>query len=307
MPARPRLDAILSAVSPSGFAASPVLSTEAIRTSVLLPWNGVSLERYVSQPGQDMPSTTTEHAIWQLLSRSAPGERPASCGCNVSVRVLKRRGARTGGPLDRIRPARSKPGVGWMHCEVDQGLIHKVAKEVGYRHNADLPFDTNPRDPTIETIIDLLAAEMDLSGSSGALYTDSLIHALAVRLLLLANTSGHAAAAAYGVSSLPPGALKRVKQRIEDGLGGALSLDTLADESGYSRTHFLRMFRSATGLTPHQYVLDRRVRRAQDLLQRTRAPLAGVAVECGFSSQSHMTDVFRTRIGVTPFEHRRPA
>ena len=305
MSARTVLGAISSAVSPLGFVASPVLSTEETRTSSALSWKGLSLERYVSQPGRDMAPNMTEHAIWRMLSTSALGQRSASCDCNVSIRVLKSCGSRTAAPVDRINSAAAQTGIDWTHCEVDHVLIHKVAKEIGYRHNTDLPFNTNPQDSTIEMIVGLLATEMDLGGTSGALYTDSLAHALAVRLLLLPNTSGHAVAAAYGVSFLPPKALKRVKERIEDELGCVLSLDALAEESGYSRTHFLRMFRSATGLTPHQYVLARRVRRAQDLLQRTQAPLAEVAVECGFSSQSHMTDVFRTRVGVTPFEHRR--
>jgi AraC family transcriptional regulator len=79
----------------------------------------------------------------------------------------------------------------------------------------------------------------------------------------------------------------------------------LAEESGYSRAHFLRMFRTATGITPHQYVLDVRIRHAQESLKRKGTNLIDVAALCGFSSQSHMTSVFRKRLGVTPAEFRR--
>jgi AraC family transcriptional regulator len=84
-----------------------------------------------------------------------------------------------------------------------------------------------------------------------------------------------------------------------------LSLASLANESGYSRAHFLRMFRAATGLTPHQYVLERRLSAAQQLLRQSTMLLADIALKCGFSSQTYMNDVFRKRLGVTPQKYRR--
>ena len=97
-----------------------------------------------------------------------------------------------------------------------------------------------------------------------------------------------------------PRILSRVREKIEANLDSDLSLESLAEDSGYSRTHFLRMFRAATGLTPHQYVLDLRLRRAQDCLRQSGSSIIDVAVSCGFSSQSHMTSVFRQRLEMTP-------
>jgi AraC family transcriptional regulator len=96
-----------------------------------------------------------------------------------------------------------------------------------------------------------------------------------------------------------------VKEKIEANLDTDLSLDCLARESGYSRYHFLRMFRTATGRTPHQYVLDLRLQRAQDCLKKKEASIIDVAIACGFSSQSHMTTVFRRHLEMTPAEFRR--
>src|SRR5476651_539494 len=109
------------------------------------------------------------------------------------------------------------------------------------------------------------------------------------------------------LAGLVPRILSRVREKIESNLDADLSLDTLAAESGYSRAHFLRMFRAATGLTPHQYVLDLRIRRAQECLRQKDASIIDVAVSCGFSSQSHMTTVFRQRLEMTPAEFRRSA
>jgi AraC family transcriptional regulator len=98
-----------------------------------------------------------------------------------------------------------------------------------------------------------------------------------------------------------------VREKIEANLDTDLSLESLAEESGYSRAHFLRMFRAATGLTPHQYVLELRLRRAQDCLRKRHARIIDIALSCGFSSQSHMTSVFRQRLEMTPAAFRRNA
>jgi AraC family transcriptional regulator len=65
------------------------------------------------------------------------------------------------------------------------------------------------------------------------------------------------------------------------------------------------MFRAATGLTPHQYVLEQRLHRARQLLEQKETALADIAVACGFSVQTHMTDNFRKHLGITPGEYRR--
>jgi AraC family transcriptional regulator len=69
--------------------------------------------------------------------------------------------------------------------------------------------------------------------------------------------------------------------------------------------HFARLFKHSTGLPPHQYVIACRVERAKELLrERDRLPLADVAAEVGFSSQSHFTRHFKRLVGVTPRRFR---
>ena len=93
---------------------------------------------------------------------------------------------------------------------------------------------------------------------------------------------------------------------MEEHLQDKLSLDELAHEADYSRAHFLRMFRAATGKTPHQYLTERRIERAKSmLLEAKKISLIDVAARCGFSSQSHLTRVFRKQVGTTPTEFKR--
>jgi len=113
-------------------------------------------------------------------------------------------------------------------------------------------------------------------------------------------------AIAKQIAPLPHAILQRVTEYMEEHLQDNLSLDQLARETDYSRAHFLRMFRATTGKTPHQYLTQRRIERAKSMLMEAeKISLTDIAACCGFSSQSHMTRVFREQVGVTPSEFKR--
>ena len=83
-----------------------------------------------------------------------------------------------------------------------------------------------------------------------------------------------------------------------------LSLGRLASEAGLSPFHFARQFKRVTGQSPHQYLLAIRIERARALLAERSLSLVDVALRLGFSSQSHLTSVFRRAIGLTPGVYR---
>jgi AraC family transcriptional regulator len=77
---------------------------------------------------------------------------------------------------------------------------------------------------------------------------------------------------------------------------------------GLNPYHFARQLKGATGLPPHQYVIDRRVERARLLLHAgTDLSLAEVALRAGFSDQSQFSRHFKRLVGVTPGQFRAPA
>ena len=81
-------------------------------------------------------------------------------------------------------------------------------------------------------------------------------------------------------------------------------LTDVAAEVGLTPYHFSRSFKAATGVSPHQYIIELRLTRAREMLQQSNVPLADVAYAVGFSSQAHMTDTFRKKVGVTPAKLR---
>jgi transcriptional regulator GlxA family with amidase domain len=103
---------------------------------------------------------------------------------------------------------------------------------------------------------------------------------------------------------LPPRALRRVREFIEAHLEENISVQALADIAGLSMCHFARAFKQSEGVPPHDYLVQCRVRRAQQLLADTDLPLSEIAVAVGFADQSHCARRFREHFGLTPSGYR---
>ena len=91
----------------------------------------------------------------------------------------------------------------------------------------------------------------------------------------------------------------RAKALIADDPGAATSLAALSRETGLSRYQVVRAFAKETGLTPHAYMVQRRLAAAREMIAR-RVPLIEVASACGFADQSHFTRHFTRSYGMTP-------
>ncbi|MBY5542658.1 helix-turn-helix transcriptional regulator [Rhizobium leguminosarum] len=101
-----------------------------------------------------------------------------------------------------------------------------------------------------------------------------------------------------------PKRLQRVFDFIEARIAAEISLDDLAAEACLSPFHFARMFRKASGLTPHRYVTERRIEAAKEKLRLAGSSLVEIALDIGFGSQANFTRVFRKMTGLTPGQYR---
>ena len=127
---------------------------------------------------------------------------------------------------------------------------------------------------------------------------------------LAAVEMGRLQAGASGVRERPVAeiggrAIGLVRAFVEDNLARDISLDDMAGIAGLSRYHFLRVFKAATGETPHRYVLARRTERAKEMLRQTQLPLTDIAVATGFKSAPRFVRSFREVTGTTPGVWRR--
>lgn len=154
--------------------------------------------------------------------------------------------------------------------------------------------------------ISLDLAQEALNGlPNGRLYTQGLCVALMGVLAGRYVTSGEMLSSPT-VGRFGPLQQKRLTDLIQQHMAADLSLTRLADEVGLSAHHFLRVFKATFGTTPHRYVQQRRMEAAAAALQRQRfRPIVDIALEHGFASQAHMTDLMRRHLGVTPHALRR--
>jgi AraC family transcriptional regulator len=104
---------------------------------------------------------------------------------------------------------------------------------------------------------------------------------------------------------LAPWQLRLARDTINANLKRELSLEHIARECRLSVSHFARAFTRSTGVTPHRWLMQRRVELAKDLMLTTDASLVDVSLMCGFSDQSHFTRVFAEATGETPGRWRQ--
>jgi AraC family transcriptional regulator len=156
----------------------------------------------------------------------------------------------------------------------------------------------------IERIGLSLKAEVEAEGLlGGRLYAESLATALAITLIrdhssLVRTATKEAAHKRAG--GLSKRALKDAIDYVGDNLKKDLTLAEISGAAHMSPYHFSRLFKESTGLTPHRYVIERRVQRAKGLLSGTALPIAEIAISCGFANQSHLNRHFKRLLGVNP-------
>jgi AraC family transcriptional regulator len=277
----------------------PTSASENVITNPFFPGQSFQIQRYQNYAGEYLPEANDRHVIVQMRE-SAWAERR---GANGSwIRFLKERRSLTIVPSGPVPVARLLTPSNMIVCALEENFTREIALEMDRLPANGTAVRSNIHDTSIEGLVDLMISDFEAS-LPFALYSETLAHALAMRFLLYESSSKYTLNSS--VEPLPPRILSRIRDRVEAELDTELSLASLAKESGYSRAHFLRMFRAATGLTPHRYVLERRLSTAQQLLRQSEMLLADIALKCGFSSQTHMNDVFRKRLGVTPLDYRR--
>lgn len=160
-----------------------------------------------------------------------------------------------------------------------------------------LPF----RDPLVGSAAFELVTELQKAHAADAGFME--------RLAGVMLEQAFRALVAPGAAVINPGhvhfaRLQSVLNYIHANPAADLSAPRLADRAQVSLAHFSRIFREAMGVSPHRYVLSARLDLARKLLTQSTLPIARVAAECGFSSQSHLTASFRAAHSTTPAQYR---
>lgn len=208
----------------------------------------------------------------------------------------------------RFQRVRNDPGALWF-CPAGESFSHRVAAPSDFalvtispaafaRWTAGRPLNMVRRyglsAPQLTHLTLALTEEARRDSPNGALFVEALGSALAIGLAPLLGAREQAA-----VGALPAPRLQKVLDYIEAHLAEDVTVDMLAAVAHFSPAHFARAFKTALQVAPHRYVLERRLARAREALERGVA-LSVVATECGFTDQSHLGRAFKTAFGMTP-------
>jgi AraC family transcriptional regulator len=192
-----------------------------------------------------------------------------------------------------------------LHIYLEPSLVARVAAET---------FELDPSrtvvpplDPLIvpELRAAMLAVDAELAagGSGGPLMIESLANVVAIQLIR--HFLGPRRLASRPDTVLPRRKLDLVTEYIMENLEAKLTLEQMASIVNVSPYHFARQFKTTTGLPPHQYVIRRRVERAQHLLRADGGlSLVEIALRVGFSDQSQFSSHFKRIVGITPGQFR---
>lgn len=181
-----------------------------------------------------------------------------------------------------------------------KALLKHAASAIG-RNPGDLIAQALGPDETVLKLALMLMEDRDTGGKRGALYTNSLSLALVAHLFFKYGASRNQ----HRASPLTGGYLRLITDYVEANLDKGLSVQDLAALVGLSATHFSSLFRSATGVSPHRFLIQKRVERARKLLVSGTDSIAHVALQVGFYDQSHLTRQMRRVLGICPGRLRR--
>lgn len=278
----------------------PLLAGRPRLTSSDSPWKGIVLERHtvgsVEVPEHDHGSLCMHLQLrgdvemeWWSEGRNAI-EQP-----HAGSMILLPEGTR-----DRLRWEGTSER---LIVSVTPAVMKKAAEEAGFNTSPHVAMQWHLHDEGLRALLAEMGREAEAGWPAGSLYGELLGMSLAHTLLRRHAALPVALKDVRG--GIPLARLRRVLEFIETHLHADVRLEQLAAEAELSPFHFARLFRETTGITPHQYVLERRIERAKLLLRLKQMPISEIAQQSGFSSATNFIRSFRSRVGVTPGEWLR--
>lgn len=193
-------------------------------------------------------------------------------------------------------------GFEFLLLEVSQAALHRTCAESGVSLADGLSTTPGASDPVLAHLGRALLPALANPSTASALFVEQVVCAMETHLVARYHGAAVRTAAGGGLSEQQ---LRHAQELLVAGMDGTVLIGDIAAACNVSRSYFIRAFRQATGATPYQWLLARRVEQARALLVRSGLTLADVAIQCGFSDQSHMTRTFVRLTGSTPGAWRR--
>jgi AraC family transcriptional regulator len=263
-------------------------------------WDGVRIGHYRVRPGELPRRVQKRHHVFVPLAGSVTIEGEMENGTTMI--------SRPGAGQISVTPAGVCYSANWQKeleyvmVWLSQEFIDRATVDFQANKEAKIVPACGPQDPLIRSIGQMLASELDSGLPHGKLYAESLVNTLAVHVLRHYSTDSLVADLQFG--GLPAHKMRRVTEFIDGHLENDLSLAEIAQAADLSPYHFARSFKQTTGLTPIQFLMQRRIEYAKLMLTESELPIVEIGLSAGFKNQSHFTTLFRKLTSMTPKTYR---
>jgi AraC family transcriptional regulator len=191
-----------------------------------------------------------------------------------------------------------------MHVAIELPLLQAALEEVfgADAAKARLKNISAFTDPVLDWLMEKLRLEL-LRRQASPLLVQGLAQAIAVHLAR--NFAEVIEEPRSASPSLPGFKLNQITDRMAGHLAEEFHLDRLAAKAGLSKFHFIRLFKTATGLSPFHYLQNLRMNEAKRLLRETKQSVVAIGLDVGYPNPSHFARLFRRETGLSPSDYRR--
>lgn len=163
----------------------------------------------------------------------------------------------------------------------------------------------NVQDETIKGIMELFLLEAKANGQNGFTYLKNLLSLLANHYIQNYSNYSDLENARNTDSKFSQTQVNKIDQHIEQNMGSPITVEDLAGLLNCSKFYFLREFKKLVGVTPYQYLIDKRLEQAKLLLSQPNANIGAIAYDLGFNDQSHFTRTFKGHFDLTPKQYQK--
>ncbi len=255
-------------------------------------------------PFQGMFSSSRDQLL--VLHRDGPVEVESLNDRRIGSRVVP------AGGIHLIAPGldfgiRLTSALETVHVYVRRSVIEEVALEMidGDPARVEIPSMIVESDRTLQSLIDASASALEAEDIGSSMFADYLSRAIAAQLIRgYAKGRLRHAAHSIGAGGISP-TLAEAIDYMTANIDQAISLEDISRATNRSPSHVARMFRTEVGMPPHRYLINLRVEKARQLLEKTSMSIAEIAYDCGFAHQEHLTRLFRRHCSTTPAAFRR--
>ena len=277
----------------------PIVAQAPLLSSSQIPWEGVLLEEHSTATQQ----TQLRHirTVFLVLHTGASLRQEWRNAGKFHTTLT------TTGSVHLLTPGaeRSLTHRDQLDCivlSIEPSYLHRALEDSLLSERVELVERLALEDPQIERLGRALLAETKAGAPTGGLFGQSIATGLAV--YLAQRYSSSPPTLRRHRDGMPTTRLNRVLEYIAAKLHEDLSLAALAQIAGMNLYYFSRLFKQSTGRSPHRYVLEQRITRAQQFLRSSDMTIFEASVRTGFADQGHFAKVFCRFVGVSPTAYR---